>query len=234
MLNTIPLSVINKCDVYLLYFNLSDIETPEKIDKAFVIHDEEYSTNEAMEVCLNDMLSDKDIEFLNSKKQKKIGSLEYSGKIAADVSEIVKQIIGKKNINRGILLMNIKRLRNPRLKIIYHKDIIYPQSCSSFFDKELNISIYDKSIESPWFYSALSQTITIFAQNNGSNKITINLQNSPNAKLFVNDPQEIVIIPKQTVDIIPYKFSKFIRLVANSTNNNINLKMWFQTQLMNH
>jgi hypothetical protein len=135
--------------------------------------------------------------------------------------------------NNGIVLRNIKYLYYPKLILIYYQDKIYPSYECGFFEKKLSLSGYVNRVESPWIFSGISDTITFFVYNNSNEDITVHLENSPNAIQHVDDPQKICVHPDQTIDIVPYKFSKFIRLVANSERGKIDCKLWFQTQLKN-
>lgn len=234
MNNMIPLSVINRQDFTLLYFDLNDVKTPERIDKAYILSNNYCGdvAEKPVEVFINDSLSEEDYEFLNDSLK---GARTYgqSGNVIADISENVKMLVSEYIPNWGITIK--KQLQNPRLMITYHKDTIYPNcECNSFFDKEIFLSGYNHNIQSPWFCTAYSQTITFFAQNAGCNDIAIYLQYSPDRVRSVNDPQQLIIRPEETVDIIPYKFSKFTRMAAHSEHRQIALRMWFQTQLTNH
>ncbi len=234
MEKTIPLSIINKYDDYLIYFDKDDIESPDKIDKAYIISDDKYRLGNTVGVYLNDDLQKEDIDLLIS-KQRKTSFSRNSGIVVADVSDIVKQIAGEIVPNKGILIENLRGLDNIRLRLVYNQNIIiYPECHKVFFERELLLNRYARFAESPWFYTGLSKTITFFAQNLGKSGVTVHLQNSPNARVALDDPQELEVLPGQTVDLVPYKFSKFTRMVAEADKRHIALKIWFQTQLMNH
>ncbi len=216
-----------------MYFDINSIESPEKINKAYIISDVEYEEDsiEYAEVSMNNTFTFDEKELQVSKITE---YYKVTSRPVAELSETIKLLTETNIPNRGILLKNLSKLENPRLKLVYQSNIIYPDKCHIFFSKELLLTTYSKQIISPWFFTGLSQTITIFVQNLGANQVNIYLQNSPNAHQTVDDAQIITVNPRETVDIVPYKFSKYLRLVADSNQTKVAIKMWFQTQLMNH
>ena len=233
MCNIVPLSAINKQGFTLLYFDIQYIETPEKIDKAYILVDSDSGESRKLaDAFLNDALSSQDSESLHaSLGRAKIN--DQSSEIAADVSEIVKMLATEYVLNNG-MAVHKTYLKNPRLMVTYKRDIICPRcNCNGFFENEIIISGYNQRAETPWYKSAWSHTITFYVENLGKRDVTVYLQNSPNGKNAVGDPQRLTLAPGQTADIIPYKFSKFTRLVADSTRRNVALRVWFQTQLAN-
>lgn len=116
-----------------------------------------------------------------------------------------------------------------------NNNVIVPTICnickSKFYEKPIFLLNYNKAA-TPWILTSNSKVISIYIKNCSEKEITVYLQNSPNAKDTVNDEQRIVIARFETKVITPCYFSKYIRLIAISDNNEIKSKVWFQTQLI--
>ncbi len=233
MKHTLPVSIIKKRDVDLLYFDADQISNPDKIEAAHIIINEDNKrvNDGLLSVSLNEHLTKEERDLLDTNIQ---FPWEQDGDYCelADVSEAVKMIASGYIENKGILIKNAKRLSNVRLQIYYRQDVIYPRSRCIFFEKELALSGFRNQVESPWFYSGNAETITFFIINTGLDPVQIHLENSPNAIVHIDDAQRTCVQPNQTVDIMPYKFSKFIRLVASSHQRKVNCRIWFQSQLL--
>ncbi|MCL2224383.1 MAG: DUF6385 domain-containing protein [Defluviitaleaceae bacterium] len=108
---------------------------------------------------------------------------------------------------------------------------IRPTSGSGFFEKKILISGDSDTMESPWFYSGLSDAITFFVYNKGDCEITVHMKKSPDSILFVEYPQKIKILAGEIAEIIPHTLSKYVRLVVNSEVDGIHCEAIFQTQV---
>lgn len=233
MKKELPVSIISNSDLHLLYFDVDEIDNPDSIQSAYIVvdRDHQFDKDGEISVSINDRLSEAD--FMSLRQQKKASrGFSYGSEVLTDASDAVKMIATGYVENNGIVLRTPNNLCNPRLMICYHQKKIYPNCEGDFFEKELRLSSCSRRIESPWFFSGLSKTITFFVENIGCSEFTIHLENSPNAIQHVDDAQRITVHPGETVDIVPYKFSKFIRLIAHSDNRNVALRLWFQTQLL--
>lgn len=74
-----------------------------------------------------------------------------------------------------------------------------------------------------------ANAITIFVKNIGPNPITVSLQNSPNGLDFTDDPQQLELAVSKTGYLVPYIFSRYTRVVAQSTQAST-AYIWFQMQ----
>ncbi|WRS27884.1 DUF6385 domain-containing protein [Oscillospiraceae bacterium MB08-C2-2] len=234
MENEISISTIrSNQDLHLLYFDSNHIENPSKIDKAYLLNAYKKNPDSEVEVVLNEYLTHEDAVLIDELIKKPRYSSDASN-ILCDITEAVQTLSYGSVENKGLLVKFNGFIYKPRILLFYRKEIIYPRcGCEIFFEKELELHGFAHRAQSPWFYSGRSQTITFFVENLGSREINIHLENSPNANSVVVDPQCLCVKPGQTVDIVPYRFSKFIRLASVSDDNRIVCNLWFQTQLMN-
>jgi len=76
---------------------------------------------------------------------------------------------------------------------------------------------------------SLAQTITVFIKNTGTSPMTAQLQNSPDGNDTVDDPQVITICPGETKFLVPYIFSRFLRLAITGAEGDC-ARVWFQIQ----
>ncbi len=72
--------------------------------------------------------------------------------------------------------------------------------------------------------------ITIFVKNIGYHPIAVRLQNSPNGLDFTDDPQLLSLDAGETGYLIPYIFSKYMRLTAISEEGSA-MRVWAQMQV---
>ena len=231
MLNEIPISMLKKNGAYLIYFETCKINEPNKIESAY-IKARQPKCNKAV-VSINENLSEEDKILLQKYKQSPPGDgCDYN--ILANVSDVVKMIASGYVENKGFLLEGVKYLCNPRLTLCYSRDKIYPGAKSSFFEDKIRLLSYAKNQESPWFYTGRSDTVTFFVHNKSGDSIVIHLENSPDSVRIVKDAQKIHVQPEETVDIVPYKFSKYTRITASSEKPEIDCDIWFNTQLRCH
>ncbi len=227
---TIPISLIKRNNLHLLYFDETQIASQDKIESAFIVVDKFRNQAKDIKISINKYLPSDDLKLFHQRIPKTI-KYDCENSILADITEVLKMIVSGYTKNNGIVLENLSYISNPRLVLQYRSDKIYPDYDCIFFEKELNLSAYAHSLTSPWFFSGRSTTITFFICNQGQDEVKIHLQNSPDALGFVDDAQMIIACPMEIVDIVPYKFSKFTRLMICSPRRKIKCKIWFQTQL---
>jgi len=92
-----------------------------------------------------------------------------------------------------------------------------------------NLIICNGSAATRFLMVSLAQTITVFIKNTGTSPIMARLQNSPDGIETVDDPQVITVCPGETKFLVPYIFSRFIRLVIWGPNGGC-AHVWFQIQ----
>lgn len=85
--------------------------------------------------------------------------------------------------------------------------------------------------ETRFILIANAQRVTVFIKNTGCSSISAWLQNSPNGTDTVDDPQVIDLAPGEIKALVPYIFSRFIRLVAAGQDGG-QAFVWFQIQRM--
>jgi hypothetical protein len=82
---------------------------------------------------------------------------------------------------------------------------------------------------SNFFPTNNARAITVFAKNVGEAPVTVSLQNSPNGLDFVDDPQKLELVAGKTGYLVPYIFSKYMRVVARSVETGT-VRIWAQMQ----
>lgn len=74
------------------------------------------------------------------------------------------------------------------------------------------------------------RTLTVFVKNTGASAIKAYLQNSPNGSDFVDDKQLLELGEGELGYLVPYIFSKYIRLAVIGCGHG-KARVWFQMQL---
>lgn len=72
-------------------------------------------------------------------------------------------------------------------------------------------------------------TVTAFVRNMGADPVTAYLQNSPNGCDFTDDPRTVELQPGQMGYLVPYIFSKFMRVALLGSGSAC---LYFQMQNM--
>jgi hypothetical protein len=104
-----------------------------------------------------------------------------------------------------------------------------PAPSSVYAESTENLKIRNGSAATRFIQVSLAQTITVFIKNTGMSPITARLQNSPDGTEAIDDPQEITIFPGETKFLVPYIFSRFLRLVIAGAEGGC-ARVWFQIQ----
>lgn len=229
----IPISVSHKDRQHLIYFDADRIEQPERLKSAYLVIDEDISFqgNDIIPASVNDCFSSEEVARVK-KQRPSIRGINNGYHVLADVSEAVKMIAGNFTKNKGLVVKNVKYLHNPGLIITFIPSVIHPNRDCVFYEKVLEFTSYAYRLVTPWFYSGISQTITFSIYNTSDEDILLHLENSPDAEVISDDAQKLKVEPGKTVTLVPYKFSKYIRLVMRSGCQKVACKVWFQTQLL--
>lgn len=235
MSNEIMISIMKFDQMALIYFAANEIPNADMVENAYLLLKMGRNKNTVEEVnCyLNENVDLKYLNRLNTGFRDQYRNF-YEDNVLIDITENFHLIASGMIKNEGLIVeFGGNNLYSCQLQLTYKKDIIAPNCrCMRFFDKELIISSYQDMVVSPCFLSANSSVITFSIQNLGHHAINVYIQNSPDAKVFVNDAQTIVLNPNETGLLIPYKFTKYTRIVATSAQNGIVAKLWYQTQLI--
>jgi len=233
MLNEIPILALRKNNSHILYFDADKIDRPNKIETAYikVTPRGNHGRNHKMTISINEYLLEKDLALFE--KYEQAVQRDYCGcSIFVDVTEEVKMIASGYAENNGFILEGATHLLDSRLVLNYYRNKIFPCGESIFFEGRVRLFSYMHSQKSPWFYSGISDTITFFVHNKGDHDVVVHLERGPDSTKIVKEMQEMRIHPGQTVDIVPYRFSKFIRIVASSEKRRIDCNVWHQAQLI--
>lgn len=236
-INNVSLSAINKNDFVLVYFDVSNLQNISRIKKAYIIieGDENIINCGEINFYLNDNLTSNDLTNISLSYNRNLEqNLSKRYKRYIDITEKFHLIASGVVENKGIYLsVNYENINNYSLQFKYIKNLIIPNSnLGVFYEEELMLSNYKTEINTPWFLIKNSHTISFYIKNLSNQEITVRLKNSPNTKDFIYDTQNVSISPNNTSLIIPSIFSKYIRLVANTVNAPVVIKVWFQTQLL--
>lgn len=90
-----------------------------------------------------------------------------------------------------------------------------PPSPDGFFAESTDsLVIRQGRAETRFILIGSAERVTVFVKNTGQSPISAWLQNSPNAIDTVDDPQVIDLAPGEIKAVVPYLFSRFIRLAA--------------------
>jgi len=235
MNNQIMISMMKFDQLALIYFPVDEIPNADMVENAYLLFktDRNKSTMEEVHCYLNDKIDPKYLNKLN------IGFSDqycnsYDDSVLIDITENFHLFTSGMIKNKGLIVeLGDNNLYSCQLQLIYKKEIIAPKCrCMRFFEKELIISSSQDRAVSPYFLSANSSTITFSIHNLGHHAINVYIQNSPDAKIFVNDALTIVVNPHETGLLMPCKFTKYTRIIATSTHRCIVAKLWYQTQLI--
>ena len=99
----------------------------------------------------------------------------------------------------------------------------------NFFEYKTLLPVHAGENSTVSFPTANARIITVFAKNIGMQPLTVSLQNSPDAINFTDDPQQLQLTAGQTGHLVPYIFSKYTRVKANSDQPG-SVFIWFQMQ----
>lgn len=235
MKNYVPISMAKFSNQALIYFEIDEVENADMVETAYILLKLNPYKNPEEEIhCyLNDKI---DVKSLNNPFTGLSNRYSYlrEDNVIIDITENLHLLASGVVKNNGLIVeFGNSDLYSCQLQLVYRREIIFPAySCMGFFEKELILSSFKDKAISPYFFTATSSNITFSIYNMSKHTVSVNVQNSPDAKLFVNDAQTLVLLPNETGLIVPYKFTKYTRVVARSEENCIVIKLWYQTQLI--
>lgn len=235
MRNYVPISMAKFNKLALIYFAVEQICDADLVETAYISFriNRNINPEEEIHCYLNDKI---DVKSLNNSNTELGNRYSYlcEDNVILDITENFHLLTSGMVKNNGFLVeVGDSDLYSCQLQLVYRREIIFPvYSCMGFFEKQLILSSFKDKAISPYFLTATSSTITFCIHNMGKHPVNINIQNSPDAKLFVNDAQMLVLLPDETGLIIPHKFTKYTRIVVTSANKCIVTKLWYQTQLI--
>ncbi|MCL2854538.1 MAG: DUF2771 domain-containing protein [Defluviitaleaceae bacterium] len=234
MSNEMPISVLIRGDTHILYFDDGKIDDDGNIETAYIRVTQGVlcAGDSEVKVSVNDYISKADWILLREYRQAAQNDFLRRDTFI-DVSEEVKMIASGYIENNGLALEGVEDLRGAGLILNYRPSKIFPCDCddAGFFGRRVHLTGFTHTQKTPWFYSGISDRITLFVCNRGKDDVMIGLERSPDSASIIKDAQEICVGPGQTAEITPYKFSQFIRLTASSEKRRINCEVWHQAQL---
>lgn len=228
-----PVSLFYRQDSTLIYFDVEKIKDMENVEKAYLLiaGDKEEQFNDEIHCNLNQYLTEEEWEKCSSLHEKTEFHAKEKNKVYIDITVKFQAIALGIVKNRGLILSEIGcPIDHCEIHLIYINGV--GQSCykSSFYEQELIVSSTQGRSKSSWILTKNSQVITFFIKNSLTYEITVHLENSPNARDFLNDTRMITILPGKISLIMPYAFSKYTRVAVTSDHHCILAKIWFQTQ----
>ena len=106
--------------------------------------------------------------------------------------------------------------------------------CSVFRERTWVIQVCEEFSYTNTITTASARTISVFIKNTGPLPILANIQNSPDGCTFVDDPQILNLGAGETGVLVPYHFSKRMRIAIQSEIGQSEAKIWFQMQEYNY
>ena len=235
MKNCVPIYMAKFNKQTLIYFEVDEFKNADMVETAYLLLKVNGNRNSTEEIqCyLNNKIDVKSINNLYTIFSNRYSDLRQNS-VALDITEAFHLLTCGGAKNNGLIVeVGGEDIFSCQLQLVYRSEIIYPSySCMSFFEKKLLLSSFKYKAISPYFLTSTSSTITFSIHNMGKHPVSVNIQNSPDAKVFVNDTHTLVLLPNETGLIVPYNFTKYTRIVVTSENKSIFTKLWYQTQLI--
>ncbi|MGE4214253.1 MAG: DUF6385 domain-containing protein [Anaerotignaceae bacterium] len=235
MENYVPISMAKFNKQALIYFAVDEIYDADMVEAAYILlkMNRYKNSGEEIQCYLNDEIEVESLNNFNTGLSNRYCYLREDN-VILDITENFHLLTSGMVKNNGLIVeFGDSDIYSCQLQLVYRREIIFPvYNCMGFFEKELILSSFKDKAISPYFLTATSETITFCIHNMGEHPVNVNLQNSPDAKLFVNDAQTLVLLPHETGLVVPYKFTKYTRIVVTGTNKCIVTKLWYQTQLI--
>lgn len=234
MNNCVPIYMAKFNKEALIYFEIDEVENADTVEAAYLLLKVNGYRNSPDEI--NCYLNDKiDVKSLYNPCTIFGNRYRYLSQdsVALDITETFHLLTSGAVKNNGLVVeFGDYDMYSCELQLVYRREIIYPSSCMGFFEKNMILSSFKEEAVSPYFFTATSSSITFSIHNMGKHPVSVKIQNSPDAKLFVNDTHTLVLLPNETGLIEPYNFTKYTRIIIRSENKCIVTKLWYQTQLM--
>ncbi|MDD3569995.1 MAG: DUF6385 domain-containing protein [Lachnospiraceae bacterium] len=235
MKNCVPIYMAKFNKEALIYFEVDEVEDADMVEAAYLLLKANGKRNSTKEIqCyINNKIDVKSLNNLYTIFSNKCSCL-CENSVALDITEDFYLLTCSGVTNNGLIVeCGDNDIYSCQLQVVYRGEIIYPScTCMGFFEKNLILSSFKDKAISPYFFTATCSSITFSIHNMGEHPVSVNVQNSPDAKLFVNDTHTLVLLPNETGLIIPYNFTKYTRIVVTSENKCIITKLWYQTQLI--
>lgn len=232
MRSIVPISLTNFDTFSTIYFELEDIPQYQMVDSAYLFLEVDGAmTGEGFRCYLNEGYNygpENDSYAIRS-----YGYQNYSeNEIMIDISEIYYTLASRMKENNGIVLeYGDNYFYSCQMIVVYRQEIIAP-SCKgkTFFEKKISVSSRGNSAVSPFFLTANANTVTFCVSNLGDYPIVVSIENSPDVRNILLDPQRIEILPNVMGVIIPTYFTKYVRIRVTSVYNGIVTEVWYQSQ----
>ena len=234
MKKDVSISMTKYYDRALIYFDVDEVCDANRVESAYLLLElDRYKEAEPTGCYLNDKIDLLPINRIKSEISNRCNHSFERG-FLIDITESFHLITSGAVKNQGIIIeLPNNNLFSCRMQLVFRDEIILPSfSCMGFYEKQLLISSDCGKAVSPCFLTASSSTITFCVCNESSHPVSVRMQYSPDAQLFVNDVQNLILQPKETELLIPYKFIKYTRIVVSSIHESIVTKLWYQTQLI--
>lgn len=92
------------------------------------------------------------------------------------------------------------------------------------------INVSDFMVYTHSVYTFSARNITIFIKNMGNAPIQVHLQNSPNDLDYADDNHILKVAGGKVKTLVPYIFSKHMRLACIGGSGSCSAKIWFEIQ----
>lgn len=110
------------------------------------------------------------------------------------------------------------------------KVILYNQN-ESFYEKTITVNQSGQTAYTSNIDYSIFSICTVFVKNNGGATCTATLENSGNGVNFVTGSETVTIAPGATQIVIPYYFSKYMRIKYTTSASSINTSAIIQGNL---
>ncbi|WP_227020255.1 DUF6385 domain-containing protein [Sinanaerobacter chloroacetimidivorans] len=78
--------------------------------------------------------------------------------------------------------------------------------------------------------TASATMVTVFLKIYGEGSLEASIQNSPDGINFINDIQNLKLEDDEMGTLVPYLYSKYMRIAMKCTKPSTKVKIWFQIQ----
>ncbi|KAF5050313.1 DUF6385 domain-containing protein [Anaerotignum sp.] len=232
MRSRVPISLANFDTFSTIYFDLEDIPQYQMVESAYLFLEVDGEmTGRGFGCYLNEGYN-YGLQH-DSLINRSYGYQNYSeNQIMIDISEIYYVLASRMKENNGIILeYGGNYFYSCQMIVVYRQEIIAPRcKGKTFFEKKISVSSSGNNAVSPFFLTANATTVTFCVSNFGDYPIVVSIENSPDARNILLDPQRIEILPNVMGVIIPTYFTKYVRIRVASIYNGIVTEVWYQSQ----
>ncbi|MEA4841969.1 MAG: DUF6385 domain-containing protein [[Clostridium] symbiosum] len=232
MRSRVPISLTNFNTFSTIYFELEDIPQYQMVESAYLFLEVDGDMtgtgfrcylNEGYNYGLqNDSFANRSYDYQHYNENE----------IMIDISEIFFALASRVKENNGIIIeYGDNYFYSCQMIVVYRQEIIAPKCKGmTFFEKKISVSSSGNNAVSPFFLTANATTVTFCVSNLGDYPIVVSIENSPDARNILEDPQRIEILPNVMGVIIPTYFTKYVRIRVTSNYNGIGTEVWYQSQ----